>query len=1113
MVRVNDQKTKDNRRYDKKMKHFIVRVRVIFVLILALCIGGISTFARQSLPAEKKVSEDMVSPQYIIVDDYKGVSLVGRQWYYTRIGTDRGEMGDENGVYTANIGGGTASVTVQSGWGGVWTSLKYNAALNAELNPTQLLGPYVKSQYQPTIVGIEVDIIDGSGAFKIELKDKNHNIIAQKVFQLSGGQRTLEFIITPHKNISKLNWIVDGAGHATVDEVRLVIESPEFTLAEAVFLFTYGHLSQCYDADSGLVRDRARWPVEDFAAVQTIGTFSLATAIAWDLGYVEKSTANTIITKTKHTILNLPRHEKGLLPHYLTNGSITENTEWSSVDTVITLIAEILACQAVGEDTSQLETMIKNIDWNDLTGNGTHSIGMGYDYAGNKLEETWDTFGSESFLAAVAYSAATGNNNVKLDKYSTPPTWDGSGFNDELAALFFPMNGTDIWGNNWALYRQEAFHTQFNYFSGHLYETNGLFGLSACEVPEPWTVEEHEVYAAWGVGGHNGQANDGSSLVGYPIIAPHYAAMIAAEHPEAFESVFRYLVETRGIFTPLNNVESFGIGIGTNSSSNLHWNSLKGSWNLSLQALGVSRALSNGNYLAYQALTENFFLNQGFNNIHISTPPQISLNKSVLNFGSTDSQTTSSQEILLSNSGGGTLNWTATPNQTWLQVSPTSGTGDGVITVSVDASGLIAGNHQGTIRFEDPNASNSPQVINVNLFVYSIGSSNVPFGEFSTPFSGSTVNSSIPVTGWVLDDIGVDSVKIYRQNGSALIYIGDALFVEGARPDVEQLYPNHPMNYKAGWGYMMLTNFLPNEGNGTFTIHAIAADKEGHQATLGTKTIICDNAHAVKPFGAIDTPIQGGTASGSNYRNQGWVLTPLPNAIPTDGSTINVYINGVYLGHPTYNIYRSDIASLFPGYANSSGALAYFDFDTTTYSNGVHTIYWTASDNAGNTDGIGSRYFTIQNSYSAGRAAEFNIQRSTFNVKPLRIPVSHSQPVFLKKGYHPHTKPVVEVYPNDKGIITIEIRELERIEVRLFPVGTAGLAPLLFCTGYQLVGSQLRPLPIGTTLDRERGIFYWQPGPGFIGEYQLVFLENRKNREMRKKNIIIKIVPKFEILK
>ncbi|UCH94271.1 MAG: hypothetical protein JSV88_28940 [Candidatus Aminicenantes bacterium] len=160
---------------------------------------------------------------------------------------------------------------------------------------------------------------------------------------------------------------------------------------------------------------------------------------------------------------------------------------------------------------------------------------------------------------------------------------------------------------------------------------------------------------------------------------------------------------------------------------------------------------------------------------------------------------------------------------------------------------------------------------------------------------------------------------------------------------------------------MLLTNFLPNGGNGVFTIQATATDASSHQVSLGTITITCDNANAVKPFGAIDTPTQGGTASGSPFVNWGWVLTPQPNKIPTNGSTIDVWIDGVNVGHPHYNIYRSDIAALFPGYANSNGAAGYFYLDTTAYENGVHTIQWTAKDNAGNTDGIGSRYFTIQN--------------------------------------------------------------------------------------------------------------------------------------------------------
>jgi hypothetical protein len=47
-----------------------------------------------------------------------------------------------------------------------------------------------------------------------------------------------------------------------------------------------------------------------------------------------------------------------------------------------------------------------------------------------------------------------------------------------------------------------------------------------------------------------------------------------------------------------------------------------------------------------------------------------------------------------------------------------------------------------------------------------------------------------------------------------------------------------------------------------------------------------------------------------------------------------------------------------------------FDFDTTTYASGTHTIQWAAVDGSGRLSGIGSRFFTIQNS-SAGADAPF----------------------------------------------------------------------------------------------------------------------------------------------
>ena len=389
---------------------------------------------------------------------------------------------------------------------------------------------------------------------------------------------------------------------------------------------------------------------------------------------------------------------------------------------------------------------------------------------------------------------------------------------------------------------------------------------------------------------------------------------------------------------------------------------------------------------------------------------------------------------------------------------------------------------------------------------------NPPFGNFATPIDGANVSSSIAVTGWALDDSGVEHVKIYRKSGNSLVYIGDASFVEGARPDVAALYPEYPNNTRAGWGYMMLTNFLPNGGNGTFEIHAIATDVVGKTTTLGSKTLHCDNAHAVKPFGAIDTPEQGGTASGDSFINWGWVLTPQPNMIPTDGSTLNVFVDGVNLGHPTYNIYRSDLAALFPGYENSNGAAGYFYLDTTAYSNGVHTIQWTARDSGNNADGIGSRYFTISNSNRSGSQSGLSLGKALpkangFSRSQAReLPLDGFQPVLVKLGYAEDSRSNAAVL-DQNGMNRITVQEMERLEIHL-----AEQADGCRFDGYLALGNRVMGLPLGSTLDSQTGVFSWIPGPGHLGRFHLVFVVTGPEGAMTKKNVMVEIMPKqYEI--
>ena len=202
-----------------------------------------------------------------------------------------------------------------------------------------------------------------------------------------------------------------------------------------------------------------------------------------------------------------------------------------------------------------------------------------------------------------------------------------------------------------------------------------------------------------------------------------------------------------------------------------------------------------------------------------------------------------------------------------------------------------------------------------------------PFGVFDTPAPGASVAGTVLVTGWALSGVGVTRVALYRDPIGAeteRIWIGDARFVEGTRPDVAAAFPGYPQNTRAGWGLAVLTNLLPNGGNGPITFHAYAYDANNNVTLLGSRTVTGTNQSSVLPFGTLDTPGQGGTVSGT-LTIFGWALTPGPNIIPTDGSTIQVIVDGVVVGQPTYNQCRGSNGTNFPppGTCNDDIATAF----------------------------------------------------------------------------------------------------------------------------------------------------------------------------------------------
>ena len=486
----------------------------------------------------------------------------------------------------------------------------------------------------------------------------------------------------------------------------------------------------------------------------------------------------------------------------------------------------------------------------------------------------------------------------------------------------------------------------------------------------------------------------------------------------------------------------------------------------------------------------------------------MTLDKTAFTFGAVTSggtflSNTAAQIVRLAQSAGATVQWTAVSNQPWLHVSPASGMGSATLSISVAPSSVLpsSGTVTGRIFLSFTGAANTVPPIDVSLTLVPAGTAVAPFGSVDSPADNRTgVTGAVPFTGWALDDTEVTRVSICRAafgsevapvdpncGGATEIFVGFAVFIDGARPDVAAAFSTYPMATRAGWGFMVLTNMLPGQGNGTYAFRMRAQDREGNWILLGTRTMTCANASATLPFGTLDTPVQGGVASGSAYVNFGWALTPQTKTIPVNGSTIHVLVDGIDVGTVDYNHARSDIQTLFPGLNNTNGAIGFRILDTTTMINGLHTISWTVTDNAGAVEGLGSRFFTIANS---GEAVVSAAQTTDAHLDVSAVPLD-ATPLSGRRGWDLDA-PYESLLASASGVMVVRSEEVSRIELKL---GEGEYS------GYLRTPAGLAPLPIGSRLDTPTNTFTWAPGVGFVGRYDLVFLRSIGGRAVSRREV------------
>jgi len=87
-------------------------------------------------------------------------------------------------------------------------------------------------------------------------------------------------------------------------------------------------------------------------------------------------------------------------------------------------------------------------------------------------------------------------------------------------------------------------------------------------------------------------------------------------------------------------------------------------------------------------------------------PPAIGASPTSFSFTATQGGANpATQTLSISNTGDGTLSWTASDNAPWLTLSPASGTGDGAVTLTVTIGALAAGSYSATVTLNATGAT------------------------------------------------------------------------------------------------------------------------------------------------------------------------------------------------------------------------------------------------------------------------------------------------------------------------------------------------------------------------------------------------------------------------
>jgi hypothetical protein len=320
--------------------------------------------------------------------------------------------------------------------------------------------------------------------------------------------------------------------------------------------------------------------------------------------------------------------------------------------------------------------------------------------------------------------------------------------------------------------------------------------------------------------------------------------------------------------------------------------------------------------------------------------PVIQLSQSSLTFsGTAGGANPAPTTFSISNTGGGTLAWTANDTAAWLALSPASGTNTGTVTTSVNLTGLAAGTYNATVSVTATGATTKTIPVTLTLTAATLAPA-IGLNTTSLGFAGAVGGTNPSAQSIAISNVGGGTLSWTASDNAAWL----------------TLSPLSGTNAGTVTANVNLAGLLTGSYTATVTVTATGATPKTVPVTLtvtgstsgGTIGFSPTNLAFSGTVGGTNptaktfsiTNTGGGTLSWTVNDNATWLqLTPASGTTTTETDTISASVTLSGLAAGTYN---AIITVTAPGSTNSPRQIP-VSLTLSVTAAGMANLTWNAS--------------------------------------------------------------------------------------------------------------------------------------------------------------------------